>query len=127
MQFFLIDSISNITAAMQGRIVVSGSHGGRSAAQFALAFPPKIVVFNDAGSGLDNAGIAGLALLDAHGVAALTVAHTSARIGDAASTLETGIITHVNSRARELDIEITIGEDCCAIVTKLVSSALERG
>jgi hypothetical protein len=110
MQLFLLDSIANIGAEMQGHIVVSGSHGGRSAAQFALEFPPKLVVFNDAGAGLDSAGIAGLTLLDARGIAALAVAHTSARIGDAASTLETGIITHVNSRARELDIEILIGE-----------------
>jgi hypothetical protein len=120
MQVFLLDSIANIRAEMQGHIVVSGSHGGRSAAQFALVFPPKLVIFNDAGVGRDEAGIAGLALLDANGIAALTVAHISARIGDAASTLETGIATHVNSHARELGFAISVGDDCRAIVARLV-------
>jgi hypothetical protein len=120
MQLFLLDSIANINAEMRGHIVVSGSHGGRSAAQFALAFPPKLVVFNDAGVGLDNAGVAGLALLDSHGIAAIAVAHSSARIGDAASTLATGIVTHVNSRTHTLNIAISVGDDCRAIVAQLI-------
>ena len=63
MQTFVIDSISAVTHEMRDQIVVTGSHGGRSAAHLALAHPPAFVIFNDAGVGLDNAGIAGLEIL----------------------------------------------------------------
>ena len=84
---------------MRGQIVVTGSHGGISAAHLALAHPPGLAVFNDAGMGLDNAGVKGLEVLNAAGVAACTVSHETARIGEAESTLATGRISAVNSRA----------------------------
>jgi hypothetical protein len=59
-------------------------------------------VFNDAGVGLDGAGIAALPLLQAQGIAACTVAHDTARIGEAASTLATGVISHANAAAQAL-------------------------
>ncbi len=60
------------------------------------------MVFNDAGGGRDRAGVAGLTLLEAHGVAACAVAHDSARIGEAASTLATGVISEANGLALSL-------------------------
>lgn len=99
LQTFLIDSVGAVTEEMRGHIVVTGSHGGVSAAHLALAHPPALVVFNDAGVGLDNAGIRSLEILQAHGVAACTVSHLSARIGEAESTLQNGIISHANSLA----------------------------
>ena len=39
---------------------MSGSHGGISSAQYALAARPLIAVFNDAGVGKDEAGLAAL-------------------------------------------------------------------
>jgi hypothetical protein len=59
-------------------------------------------VFNDAGVGRDDAGIAALGLLQGAAIAACTVAHTSARIGDARSTLEDGRLTHCNAAATAL-------------------------
>jgi hypothetical protein len=59
-------------------------------------------VFNDAGVGRDAAGIAGLALLQSAGIAACTVSHDSARIGEARSTLEDGVISHANGLAQAL-------------------------
>lgn len=95
----LMDSISRLHPEHRGAIVVSGSHGGASAAAFAMACPLMLVVFNDAGVGKDGAGIAGLAMLQAHGTAAATVAHTSARIGEAADTWASGVVSHVNGLA----------------------------
>lgn len=95
----LMDSISYVDESDQGAFVVSGSHGGASSARYALAVPLAGVVFNDAGIGKDNAGIAGLAMLDAQRIPALAVAHTSARIGDAADTWEHGIISACNVSA----------------------------
>ena len=68
----------------EGEIVVTGSHGGLIGAdpKRALKANARLAVFNDAGVGCDEAGITRLAVLDDRGVAAVTVAHTSAKIGD---------------------------------------------
>ena len=76
----VIDSIATLEAADAGAIVVTGSHGGVSAAVYATSVPIRGVVFNDAGLGKDGAGIAALARLDEAGVPALAVSHMSARI-----------------------------------------------
>jgi hypothetical protein len=100
----LVDSITEAIDGGAGCIVVSGSHGGVSAGRFALQARPKLVVFNDAGIGLDEAGVAGLALLQQQGIAACAVAHTSARIGEASSTLASGVISRANDAARTLGL-----------------------
>jgi hypothetical protein len=98
----LVDSITQLAPDDEGAIVVSGSHGGRSSAEFALQWPLHLVFFNDAGVGKDGAGIAALALLQARGTAAAAVAHTSARIGDALDAWHNGVISHVNDAAQVL-------------------------
>jgi hypothetical protein len=95
----VLDSITEAIANGMGCVVVTGSHGGLSAGRFALQGQVLMAVFNDAGVGLDQAGIAALALMQAQGLAACTVAHSSARIGDAQSTLHTGLISHANAQA----------------------------
>lgn len=95
----LLDSVAVVTPAHRDRLIVTGSHGGTSAAQFALAVPAWLYVFNDAGVGKDDAGTRGLALLEQHGQAAVTVAHTSARIGEAQDSWEHGLISAVNRPA----------------------------
>lgn len=83
-------------------MVVSASHGGLSSARFALQALPYLAVFNDAGIGKDGAGIAALPWLQQHGIAALAVAHVSARIGEAESTWQDGVISAVNDAAAAL-------------------------
>lgn len=98
----LIDSLSLLRPDDAGRIVITGSHGGLLGGR-ADAVPPvptQLIVFNDAGFGADRAGVSRLFYLQDSGLAALTVSHLSARIGDAASQLETGVISSVNDRAR---------------------------
>ncbi len=95
----VMDSITMTTREDAGRIVVSASHGGASAAKYALEFPLAGVFFNDAGVGKDNAGIVALSMLDAKNVPAGTVSHNSARIGDVADMWENGVISHVNAAA----------------------------
>ena len=95
----LLDSVTEVTAAHAGCIVVTGSHGGQSAGRYALAVPARLYVFNDAGIGKDEAGIAALAMLDAAGRPAVAVAHTSARIGEAADTWAGGVISCANAAA----------------------------
>ena len=100
----LIDSITQLAAGDDGAIVVSGSHGGTSSGTFALERQLRLVFFNDAGVGKDEAGIAALAMLQARGVAAAAVAHTSARIGDALDAWQHGVISRVNARAHALGL-----------------------
>lgn len=100
----IIDSITELQPADAGCIALSGSHGGLSSARYALAVRPLSSVFNDAGIGLDDAGIAGLALLQSHGLAACAVSHRSARIGQAASTLNDGVVSRANDEAKALGI-----------------------
>ena len=100
----VVDSITELQPADAGCIALSGSHGGLSSARYALAARPLLSVFNDAGVGLDDAGIAGLDFLQAHGLAACAVSHMSARIGLAASTLDSGVVSHANAAAEALGI-----------------------
>ncbi|MFM8547223.1 MAG: hypothetical protein ACKODB_06395 [Betaproteobacteria bacterium] len=105
----LLDSIAIIGSLgerSRGTVVVSGSHGGVSAASFVVEHPhrPRVVFFNDAGIGKDEAGIAGLAMLEAIGVAACAYSHESARIGEAADGLASGILRHLNAAARALGL-----------------------
>jgi len=100
----VVDSITELHAGDAGCVAVSGSHGGISSARYALAARPLLSVFNDAGVGRDAAGIAALGFLQAHGLAACTVAHGSARIGEARSTLDDGVLSHVNAGAAALGL-----------------------
>lgn len=97
----LVDSITKMEPQDVGAIIVSASHGGQSSGEFALAVPLTAVFFNDAGIGKEEAGVAGLAMLDGHGVAACAVSHESGRIGDAADMWEHGTISRVNRAASE--------------------------
>ena len=98
----LLDSVTEVTAEHTGKVVVTGSHGGVSAGRYAQEVSAQLYVFNDAGVGKDGAGIAALAMLDATGQAALAVAHTSARIGEALDAWSTGVISKVNGAAAAL-------------------------
>ena len=75
----LVDSITEVEAADQGKIVVSASHGGISSARFALEVPLALVFFNDWGIGKDEAGIAALAMLVDSGVPSACISQNSAR------------------------------------------------
>lgn len=104
----LLDSISNLDAQAHDCVVVSGSHGGSSAARFVLqaACKPRLVLLNDAGVGKDHAGIAALGLLNEVGVACACYAHTSARIGEAQDALWHGVISHANPSALALGVRV---------------------
>ena len=101
-----LDSASLVGAEHVGTVVVTGSHGGLLGGRpdTALKYDALAALFNDAGIGIDEAGVTRLPALDARGIAAATVAASSARIGDARSTYEGGILSRVNSRAAALGL-----------------------
>lgn len=101
----LMDSISLISPADQGTIIICGSHGGAISGAFALLHPPYLVVFNDAGGGKSNAGCAAIAMLDAKGFACATASHNSARIGDAEDTWLNGTLSAVGEAALKIGLK----------------------
>lgn len=115
----LMDSITAVSAEDAGSIAVSGSHGGASSGEFALAVPLKAAFFSDAGVGKDGAGIAALQMLQQRGVAAGAVSHVSARIGDAQDVWEHGRISYLNAAARGLGF--TLGESLREAVRRLAT------
>lgn len=106
MPLTLLDSVTRVTAEHAGHVVVTGSHGGASVVPYARAVPALLYVFNDAGIGKDCAGIAALDLLQADGIGACAVAHTSARIGEAQDAWSHGVISAVNAPAAALGLRV---------------------
>lgn len=99
-----LDSISLVREDDAGTVIVSASHGGLLAGNpaSALSASARIAAFNDAGIGIDEAGISRLPALQERGIAAVTIDAMSARIGDARSAWETGTISRWNQQAATL-------------------------
>ncbi len=117
-----LDSVSLIGAEDRHRIVITGSHGGLlgGAAHTAIRLPCLAAAFNDAGGGADDAGYGRLPALDAMGIAGFTVAHTSARIGDAGSSWATGIVSAVNQRAQQAGASVGMSLQSAILRTALI-------
>ena len=114
-----LDSITFVTAEHRGRVVVAGSHGGRYCGFVAAKAGLLGVILNDAAVGRDDAGIGSLAVLAPLGIPAATVAHDSARIGDAEDMCARGRISHCNEPARLLGCEP--GQTCAEAVRRMAA------
>ena len=104
------DSITRVGPEAAGAVVVNASHGGVYAAYLAAKLHAAAAIFNDAGVGRDRAGIGGLDYLQEFGIAAATVGHDTARIGDGADMMARGIVTHANGLAASLGV--SPGQSC---------------
>jgi hypothetical protein len=121
-----LDSASLIGPQHIGAVVVTGSHGGLLGGRpdTALKVDALAALFNDAGIGVEEAGVSRLPALAARGIAAGTVAAASARIGDARSTYEDGILTRVNACAAAFGIASAVSaREFVAIIRR---SAVQR-
>ena len=106
----IADSITRVGPEAAGAVVVNASHGGVYAAYVAAKLHAAAAIFNDAGIGRDRAGIGGLDYLEEFGIAAATVGHDTARIGDGADMMASGVITHANLPA--LSLAVSPGQSC---------------
>ena len=104
MTFVFLDSITDARAGDRGKIAISGSHGGRYAAATASRAGLRAVVLNDAGRGLDDAGVAGVLALDEVAMAGAAVEAESAEIGSARDSFENGVLSVVNRTAYGLGL-----------------------
>ena len=118
------DSITKLAADAAGSVAVAGSHGGVYAAYLAARGKLRGVILNDAGIGLEEAGIAGLGYLDALAIAAATVDYRTARIGDGADMMARGIISRVNAAAATLGC--AVGERCPASAERMRRARLSE-
>lgn len=91
-----VDTIAHVRSEDDGAVVMTGSHGGISSGEYAGKATLAAVFFNDAGIGKDKAGTAALPYLDDRGIAAGTVSHDSALIGNAGETWNCGLISALN-------------------------------
>lgn len=92
------DSVGLVVAGDARCVLIIGSHGGLHGNDPATALPidARATFFHDAGRGKDDAGVSRLPVLALRGVPAATVDYRSARIGDARSMWEGGIVSCVN-------------------------------
>ena len=103
-QIWALDSASLVGPEHQGQVLLIGSHGGLPGGDpaAALTVDALAAVYNDAGIGIDEAGVSRLPALDARGIAGATVAGISARIGEGRATYVDGVISRVNATAAAL-------------------------
>jgi hypothetical protein len=100
----LVDAAHDLSAPPEGAVVVCGDAATLRAARTLLRGSPRLVALHDGGVGKDGAGVAGLDRLGDVGIAAVAVAHDSARIGDSDDLLAHGVIAHLNGPARALGL-----------------------
>ena len=95
----VVDSATQLDASSRGTVAVCGSHGALYAAWLAANSRVRAVILNDAGIGKHSAGIAGVAWLGGIGIAACAIDYRSARIGDGADMLASGVVSTANDVA----------------------------
>jgi hypothetical protein len=100
----LVDAAHELDTLPEGAVVVCGDAATLRVARTLLRGSPRLVALHDAGVGKDGAGIAGLDRLGDVGIAAVAVAHDSARLGDSDDVLAHGAIAHLNAAARALGL-----------------------
>ena len=114
------DSVTRLGPEAEGAVLVAASHGGVYAAYLAAVSKVRGVILNDAGLGLDRAGIGGLDLAQKIGLAAATVSHGSARIGDGRDMMARGRISHANVAAIAAGVEP--GQSCAEAAERLATA-----
>lgn len=102
----IANSAASIDENNKNDIVVDGSHFGLNVGEMALKAGIGGMIGNDAGIGLDDAGVAGLKFLERYGIPAAAVSCMSANIGNGTSTYEEGQISVANEVAKKLGVAV---------------------
>lgn len=91
-------------------VLVTAGHTGRSAVPYLEKVHPLGFICSDGGRGRDDAGTAGLQLVEPLGLAGATVDARRARMGDSRSTWNDGVISACNKWA--YNVGVRIGMSC---------------
>ena len=95
----IYDSVTKLPDEAQGAVVVGGSHAAVYAAYMSAKYGCRAAIHHDAGIGLEEAGVGGLAYAEKLGMAMVAVATASARIGDGQDIYARGVISRANALA----------------------------
>ncbi|MDA1118602.1 MAG: hypothetical protein O2979_11510 [Proteobacteria bacterium] len=101
-----LDSVGLARPEDAGRVLVFGSHGALHGRRAASAIPVDALAaaFHDAGA--LGADLTRLPVLATRGIPAIAVGAASARIGEARSMWDSGVLSHVNAPATALGARI---------------------
>lgn len=117
-------TITKLPEGVAGAVLVTGSHGGVYPGALALKAQVRALVFHDAGIGRDAAGVASLAVLESHGVAACAISFLTARVGDTADMMARGRVSLANTTAAALGV--VAGMPCVVAAAQLRGAAWRR-
>lgn len=116
----LTDSIAFGLPEDAGRnVLVTAGHTGRSALPYLIKMNPHAFICSDGGMGRDASGVTSLAAMNERGVPGAAVDARTARMGEAASSWETGVISAANDLALAAGVEI--GMTCRDAAAALVA------
>ena len=87
-------------------VLVTAGHTGRSAVPYLRDVHPHGFICSDGGRGMDDSGVAGLAIVEADGLAGATVDASRARMGSGLSSYHDGIISAANAHAVRRGVEL---------------------
>ncbi|MGD9985896.1 hypothetical protein [Pseudonocardia sp.] len=101
------DSIAFGTPADRDtNVLVTAGHTGRSSVPYLRKFRPHGFICSDGGRGRDDSGVAGLAIVEADGLAGATVDARTAMMGDGLSSYRDGVISARNTLAAACGVEV---------------------
>jgi hypothetical protein len=101
-EIWALDSVGLALPEDAGRVLVFGSHGALHGGRAGSAIPvaARAAAFHDAGARAED--LTRLPVLAARGIPTVAVSSASARIGEARSMWESGVLSHVNAPAAAL-------------------------
>ncbi|MBS0518082.1 MAG: hypothetical protein JSR90_05285 [Proteobacteria bacterium] len=95
----VFDSVTKLPPEANGAVVVGGSHAAVYAAHLSAKAGIRAAIHHDAGIGLEEAGVGGLAYAETLGMAMAALATASCRIGDGRDQVERGVVSRANAQA----------------------------
>ncbi len=105
-QVVCTDSIAFALPEDVRNVLVTAGHTGRSAVPYLRKGRPYGFICSDGGKGREDAGIAGLAIVEQEGLAGATVDARTARMGDGLSSYREGIISAANALALAAGVRV---------------------
>ncbi len=105
-QVVCTDSIAFGLPEDSRNVLVTAGHTGRSAVPYLVRVRPFGFICSDGGKGREDAGVAGLAMVESEGLAGATVDARRARMGDGLSSYRDGVISAVNALALAAGVRV---------------------
>jgi hypothetical protein len=113
----VVPSVTKLPPEADGAVVVGGSHAAVYAAHLVAKAGARAAIHHDAGIGLDEAGVGGLAFAQELGMAMAAVDTESARIGEGEDLMRRGIVSRVNALAAACGV--APGQTCAEAAERL--------